>query len=97
MTTINILVLSLSILTEEQEQRRSRRAAERREEEMAKTAAAQMETANKAARALLQEDELFTEGFWICDKKHIFAVGEYRSPSYCSVCESRLFKWVPGR
>ena len=97
MTTINILVLSLSILTEEQERARTRRASERREAEMAKTAAAQMETANKAARQLLAEDELFTKGFWICDKKHIFGVGEYRSPHYCSVCESRLFKWVPGR
>ena len=97
MTTINILVLSLSILTEEQERARTRRASERREAEMAKTAAAQMETANKAARELLAEDELFTKGYWICDHNHRFGEGQYRSPQYCWVCESRLFKWVPGR
>lgn len=64
---------------------------------MAKTAAGQMETANKAARQLLSEDQLFIKGYWICDKKHIFAEGEVRSPRHCTVCESRLFRWVPGR
>ena len=97
MTTINILVLSLSILSEEQAQRKARRAAEQREEELAKTAAAQMETANKAARELLSEDPLFVEGFWICDKGDTFGRGQYRSPRQCPVCQSRLFKWVPGR
>jgi hypothetical protein len=97
MTTINILILSLSILTEEQAQRKARRAAEQRDDELNKTGAAQMETANKAARELLQEDELFTKGYWICDKNHRFAPGEYRSPHHCSVCGSPLFRWIPGR
>jgi len=97
MTTINILVLSLSILTEEQAQHKARRAAEQREEELARTAAAQMETANKAARALLAEDDLFTKGYWICDKNHRFAEGQYRSPHQCTVCRSPLFRWIPGR
>ena len=97
MTTINILILSLSILSEEQERSKTRRASEKRDQEMAEAAAAQMESANKAARQILTEDPLFTEGYWICDKGDKFGRGTYRSPRQCPVCESRLFKWVPGR
>ena len=97
MTTINILILSLSILSEEQAKASARRASEKRDQQMAEAAAAQMEAANKAARQITAEDSLFTDGFWICDKGDTFARGQYRSPTYCPVCESRLFKWVPGR
>ena len=99
MTTINILILGLSIWTptEDQAKDSARRAVEKRDQEMADTAAAQMETANKAVREILTEDPLFTAGFWICDRGDTFGRGQYRSPRQCPVCESRLFKWVPGR
>jgi len=97
MTTINILILSLSILSEEQAKASARRASEKRDQQMAEAAAAQMEAANKAVRQVITEDSLFSEGFWICDKGDTWGRGTYRSPNQCPVCESRLFKWVPGR
>ncbi len=97
MTTINILILALSILSEEQAKAVARHAAEKRDQEMAEVAAAQMEAANRAARQIITEDSLFSEAFWICDKGDVFNRGQYHSPNQCPVCHSRLFKWVPGR
>lgn len=39
---------------------------------------------------------LFTQGYWTCDKGHRFDKGRFHSPQRCVVCNSPLFKWVPG-
>ena len=63
---------------------------------LAEAAAAQMEESYKAAVELQTTEDLFVLGYWVCDQSHAFGRGQIRSPRECPVCQSRVFKWVPG-
>jgi rubrerythrin len=72
-------------------------ADKKRDRELVKAGSRYIESAIKMANAMLGEEELFSRGYWICDKGDRFAHGQARSPSQCPSCRSLLFKWIPGR
>jgi hypothetical protein len=86
MTTTNILILNFS----------SSRADDEKNAGLAEAAAAQMEAGYKAAVELQTTENLFLLGYWVCNNKHAFARSQIESPRQCPVCESRLFRWIPG-
>ncbi len=51
----------------------------------------------ETAAALVQEEPLFSKGYWRCAKGcKPFGLGLARTPRECPYCHSQLVAWVPG-